>query len=72
MWHVGIDLHRQTVVIGAVDDLGNASDPRRIDCQDRAAILDAMTSLQPFRAVLKQQARTAGSTICWPRSGPCC
>jgi transposase len=53
MWHVGIDLHRQTLVIAAVDDFGNAPAPRRIDCQDRAAILDAMTSLQPFRAVIE-------------------
>ena len=53
MWHVGIDLHRQTLVVAAVDDLGNARAPQRIDCQDRAAILDAMTSLQPYRAVIE-------------------
>ena len=41
MWHVGIDLHRQTLVIAAVDDEGNARAARRIDCQDRQAILDA-------------------------------
>ncbi len=53
MWHVGIDLHRLTVVIAAVDDAGNSRSALRIDCQDRQAILDAMRSLQPFRAVVE-------------------
>ena len=53
MWHVGIDLHRQTLVIAAVDDEGNARAARRIDCQDRQAILETMSSLQPFRAVIE-------------------
>jgi transposase len=53
MWHVGIDLHRATVVIAAVDDSGNASAPRRVDCQDQDTILAVMRSLQPFRAVIE-------------------
>jgi transposase len=53
MWHVGIDLHRQTVVIAAVDDEGNSRGARRIECQDREAIIEAMRSLQPFRAVIE-------------------
>jgi transposase len=53
MWHVGIDLHRLTVVIAAVDDEGNAQAARRIECQDRQAIIDLMRSLQPFRAVIE-------------------
>jgi transposase len=53
MWHVGIDLHRLTVVIAAVDDEGNVQPVRRIECQDRQAILDLMRSLQPFRAVVE-------------------
>ena len=53
MWHVGIDLHRQTLVIAAVDDEGNARSARRIDCQDRQAILETMSSLKPFRAVIE-------------------
>ena len=53
MWHVGIDLHRQTLVIAAVDDSGTCRAPRRIDCRDRAAIVDAMRSLDPFRAVIE-------------------
>ena len=53
MWHVGIDLHRLTVVIAAVDDEGNSRAARRIECQDRQAIVEAMRSLQPFRAVIE-------------------
>ena len=48
MWHVGIDLHRLSVVIAAVDDEGNSFGARRINCQDRQAILETMRSLQPF------------------------
>ncbi len=53
MWHVGIDLHRLTVVIAAVNDAGNSSEVRRINCQDRQAIVEAMRALQPFRAVIE-------------------
>ena len=53
MWHVGIDLHRQTLVIAAVDDAGNSLGARRIDCRDREAIVQAMRSLEPFRAVIE-------------------
>lgn len=53
MWHVGIDLHRQALVIAAVDDEGKARAARRIPCQNRQAILETMRSLQPFRAVIE-------------------
>jgi transposase len=53
MWHVGIDLHRLTVVIAAVDDEGNSRSARRIECQNLAAITEVMRSLQPFRAVIE-------------------
>ncbi len=53
MWHVGIDLHRQTLVIAAVNDSGTSWAPRRIDCRDREAIVEAMRSLDPFRAVIE-------------------
>jgi transposase len=53
MWHVGIDLHRQTLVIAAVNDVGACVAPRRIDCRDREAIVEAMRSLDPFRAVIE-------------------
>ncbi len=53
MWHVGIDLHRATVVLAAVNDSGQATEPRRIDCQDTAGILEALGRLKPFRAVIE-------------------
>jgi transposase len=53
MWHVGIDLHRQTLVIAAVNDAGACLAPRRIACVDREAIVEAMRSLDPFRAVIE-------------------
>jgi hypothetical protein len=53
MWHVGIDLHRATVVLAAVSDSGQATEPRRIDCQDTAGILEALGGLKPFRAVIE-------------------
>jgi len=53
MWHVGIDLHRQTVVIAAVDDSGTAHAPRRFECRDCEALTTEMRSLQPFRAVIE-------------------
>lgn len=53
MWHVGIDLHRLTLVVAAVDDVGNSRGVWRIACQDRQAILDTMVSLQPFQAVVE-------------------
>lgn len=34
MWHVEIDLHRRTVVIAAVDDLGTASAAARFACRE--------------------------------------
>ncbi len=37
MWHVGIDLHRATVVMAAVNDVGEAMDaiapPRMLNAQ---------------------------------------
>ena len=53
MWHVGIDLHRATVVIAAVNDAGDAMNPVTIRCQDTAAIVDAVTKLGSFRAVIE-------------------
>ena len=30
MWHIGIDLHRETVVFAAVNDLGEVRPPVRL------------------------------------------
>ena len=53
MWHVGIDLHRLTLVFAAVDDEGNSRAVQRIECQDSQAIVAALRELQPFRAVIE-------------------
>jgi transposase len=56
MWHIGIDLHRRMLVMAAVKDDGQVIDPVRIDCQDTAAILNAVEDLKPFRAVIEATA----------------
>jgi transposase len=53
MWHVGIDLHRATVVLAAVNDAGEASDPITIACSDSAMIVDTVKALGAFRAVIE-------------------
>lgn len=53
MWHVGIDLHRKSLVMAAVKDDGEVVDPVRIDCQETAAILKGVEDLKPFRAVIE-------------------
>jgi transposase len=53
MWHVGIDLHRTTVVLAAVNDVGEAMNPITIPCSDSVAILDAVKALGAFRAVIE-------------------
>ena len=40
MWHVGIDLHRETVVIAAVNDTGEVMKPVTIRCEDTEAIVE--------------------------------
>jgi transposase len=53
MWHIGIDLHRANLVLAAVHDSGQATEPKRIDCQDAAGIREAVETLKPFRAVIE-------------------
>ena len=53
MWYVGIDLHRATAVIAAVDDSGRAIEPARIGCQDTEGILRVLERLTPFLAVIE-------------------
>jgi transposase len=53
MWYIGIDLHRRMLVMAAIKDDGEVIDPRRIDCQDTAAILQAVEGIKPFRAVIE-------------------
>src|SRR4030066_235773 len=53
MWHVGIDLHREFVVMAAVRDNGEVMEPVRIACRDTDAISEVVRSLVPFRAVIE-------------------
>ena len=53
MWHVGIDLHRATVVLAAVNDIGEAMNPVTIPCADTATIVSTVSALGSFRAVIE-------------------
>lgn len=56
MWHVGIDLHRATVVLAAVNDLGEAVNPVTIPCADGTTIVGTVKALGTFRAVIEATA----------------
>jgi transposase len=53
MWHIGIDLHRETVVFAAVNDVGEVRPPVRLPCSEVAQIVAAFEQLRPFRAVIE-------------------
>jgi transposase len=53
MWHIGIDLHRETVVFAAVNDVGEVRPPVRIACSEVTRIISAFEQLRPFRAVIE-------------------
>jgi transposase len=53
MWHVGIDLHREFVVMAAVRDNGEIMEPVKIACRETEAIVEVLRSLAPFRAVIE-------------------
>ncbi len=53
MWHVGIDLHRATVVLAAVNDSGQVQAPITLHCAEPETIVEAVQKLQPFRAVIE-------------------
>jgi transposase len=56
MWHVGVDLHRKTVVIAAVPDKGEVFDPVTISCREEKEIVRTFKKLTPFRAVVEASA----------------
>jgi transposase len=60
MWHLGIDLHRRTVVVAAVHDSGETTEARTFECRDVGRLVDYVRCLQPFRAVIE-----ATSTCRW-------
>jgi transposase len=53
MWHVGVDLHRKTVVIAAVHDTGEVRPPVRFACSQTAEIESHFRQLGEFRAVVE-------------------
>jgi hypothetical protein len=53
MWHVGIDLHRLTVVMAGINDAGETMSPVTIHCQDTTAIIDVFKKLGAFRTVIE-------------------
>ena len=60
MWRLGIDLHRQTVVIAALNDAGEVRPARKFECSEPAEILGYCQQFLPFRAVIE-----ATSTYRW-------
>lgn len=56
MWHVGIDLHRESVVIAAVNDAGEVTKPVSVHCEDTATIVNVVKALGSFRAVIEASA----------------
>ena len=53
MWHIGIDLHRGSLVIAAVNDSGEAFDAVTLCCRGEEAIVKTVKQLTPFRAVIE-------------------
>ena len=56
MWHIGVDLHRRSVVLAAVHDDGRATEPKTFRCQDADGIQEHVRRLSPFRAVIEATA----------------
>jgi len=56
MQYVGIDLHKQDVVIAVEDERGPVGKPRRFPCRDEAAIVAHLWAHRPFRAVIEASA----------------
>lgn len=56
MYYIGIDLHKQDLVLAVENDDGPVGRPRRLSCRDEAAILAAAKRLRPFRAVIEASA----------------
>jgi len=53
MWHVGVDLHRKTVVIAAVHDSGEVRPPVRLQNSETERIKETFCAFGSFRAVVE-------------------
>lgn len=60
MWHIGIDLHRRTVVMAIVHDSGEVGEPTTFGCRETDRIVEFVRRFKPFRAVIE-----ATSTYRW-------
>jgi len=56
MYYIGIDLHKQDLVMAMEDERGPVGRPRRIACRDVDAIRAAVQRWRPFRAVVEASA----------------
>jgi transposase len=57
---LGIDLHRSTVVLAAVQDSGEVTEPKKLECRATDRIIKHVRHVKPFRAVIE-----ATSTYRW-------
>lgn len=56
MWHVGVDLHRKTIVMAAVHDTGEVRPPVRLECLQTGEIEAWFRELGEFRAIVEATA----------------
>ena len=53
MWHIGIDLHRQSIMVAAVNDAGEVRPAMRFACATSDEVRSYFEQLRPFRAVIE-------------------
>jgi len=56
MYYIGIDLHKQDLVMAVEDARGPVGRPRRLSCRDVAALRAAVEQWRPFRAAVEASA----------------
>ena len=56
MYYIGMDLHKQDLVMAVEEERGPVGRPRRIACRDTGAIRAAVERWRPFRAVVEASA----------------
>ena len=56
MYYIGIDLHRQDLVMAVENERGPVGRPRRLSCRDVAALRAAVERWRPFQAVVEASA----------------
>jgi len=56
MYYIGIDLHKQDLVMAVEDERGPVGRARRLACRDTEAIRAAVQRWRPFRAVVEASA----------------